>query len=89
MVFVPFHYPEDGDAGRKIAGLMAQDAVVLSANYTPQETMAILKNADLIMGMRLHSLIMGAALLKPMVALSYDPKVTSFMRCCGSPIALQ
>lgn len=40
VVFVPFHYPEDGDAGRKIAGLMAQDAMVLSANYTPQETMA-------------------------------------------------
>lgn len=85
VVFVPFHYPEDSDAGRKIAELMAQDAVVLSANYTPQETMAILKNADLIMGMRLHSLIMGAALLKPMVALSYDPKVTSFMQLLRQP----
>ena len=42
--------------------------------------MAILKNADLILGMRLHSLIMGAALLKPMIALSYDPKVSSFMQ---------
>lgn len=85
VVFVPFHYPEDGDAGRKIAERMKQDAVVLSDNYTPQETMAILKNADLILGMRLHSLIMGAALLKPMVALSYDPKVTSFMQLLRQP----
>ena len=45
----------------------------------------VLKNADLIMGMRLHSLIMGAALLKPMVALSYDPKVTSFMQLLRQP----
>ena len=30
--------------------------------------------------MRLHSLIMGAALGKPMIALSYDPKVSSFMQ---------
>lgn len=85
VVFVPFHYPEDVDAGRNIAALMKQDAVVLSGNYSPQETMAVLKNADLIMGMRLHSLIMGAALLKPMVGLSYDPKVTSFMQLLRQP----
>ena len=47
--------------------------------------MSILKNADLIMGMRLHSLIMGAALLKPLVGLSYDPKVTSFMQLLRQP----
>lgn len=85
VVFVPFHYPEDVEAGRNIASLMKRDAVVLSGNYSPQETMALLKNADLIMGMRLHSLIMGAALLKPMVGLSYDPKVTSFMQLLRQP----
>lgn len=85
VVFVPFHYPEDVEAGRNIASLMKRDAVVLSGNYSPQETMAVLKNADLIMGMRLHSLIMGAALLKPMVGLSYDPKVTSFMQLLRQP----
>ena len=78
-------YPEDVEAGRAIAALMKQDAVVLNGNYSPQDTMAILKNADLIMGMRLHSLIMGAALLKPMVGLSYDPKVTSFMQLLRQP----
>ena len=85
VVFVPFHYPEDVEAGRNIASLMKRDEVVLSGNYSPQETMAVLKNADLIMGMRLHSLIMGAALLKPMVGLSYDPKVTSFMQLLRQP----
>ena len=85
VIFVPFHYPEDVEAGRAIAALMKQDAVVLSGNYSPQDTMAILKNSDLIMGMRLHSLIMGAALLKPMVGLSYDPKVTSFMQLLRRP----
>lgn len=85
VVFLPFHYPEDVEAGRAIAALMKQDAVVLNGNYSSQDTMAILKNADLIMGMRLHSLIMGAALLKPMVGLSYDPKVTSFMQLLRQP----
>lgn len=85
VVFLPFHYPEDVEAGRSIAALMKQEAIVLSGNYSPQETMAILKNADLVVGMRLHSLIMGAALLKPMVGLSYDPKVTSFMQLLRQP----
>ncbi len=85
VVFLPFHYPEDVEASRNIAALMKQDAIVLNGNYSPQETMAILKNANLIMGMRLHSLIMGAALLKPMVGLSYDPKVTSFMQLLRQP----
>ena len=80
VVFLPFHYPEDVEAGQSIANLMKQSAVVLCENYDPKDTMAILKNADVIMGMRLHSLIMGAALLKPMVGLSYDPKVSSFMQ---------
>lgn len=85
VIFVPFHYPEDVEVSIQIAALMREAAVILEGNYSPQETMAILKNADLIMGMRLHSLIMGAALLKPMVALSYDPKVTSFMQLLRQP----
>ncbi len=84
-VFLPFHYPEDVEASRNIASLMKHKAVVLDGNYSPQDTMAILKTSDLIMGMRLHSLIMGAALLKPIVGLSYDPKVTSFMQLLRQP----
>lgn len=49
-VFVPFHYPEDVEAGQKIVALMQQPALGLGGNYSPQETMSILKNADLIMG---------------------------------------
>ena len=69
------------DAGNDILSNMryAKNVVVLQKNYTPLETMGILKNVDMIVGMRLHSLIMGAAMQKPVIALSYDPKVTSFM----------
>lgn len=82
IVFLPFHYPEDIETGKMIVAKMqhVQDVTVLQENYTPLETMHILKNADMILGMRLHSLIMGATLQKPMIALSYDPKVNSFMQ---------
>lgn len=82
VVFVPFHYPDDIKAGKATVEKMrySEHVTVLEENYTPQETIAILKNADFVLGMRLHSLIMSAVLLKPMIALSYDPKITSFMQ---------
>lgn len=85
VIFLPFQYPEDVQAGQAIAALMRERADALEENYTPQETMAILKNADLVLGMRLHSLIMGAVLRKPLVGLSYDPKVSSFMQLLRQP----
>ena len=82
VVFLPFHYPEDVEAGKLIMEKMrqVQGATLLQENYTPLETMCILKNADMILGMRLHSLIMGATMQKSMIGLSYDPKVSSFMQ---------
>lgn len=80
VIFVPFHFPEDKEAGAEIAAIMKNQPVVLEGNYSPEETMAILKNADVVVGMRLHSLIMGFVLQKPLVGISYDPKVTSFMQ---------
>ncbi|MNT61314.1 hypothetical protein D3C72_1989510 [compost metagenome] len=37
--------------------------------------MGLLSRLDLLLGMRLHALIMGAAVAVPSVALVYDPKV--------------
>lgn len=88
VVFVPFHYPEDVEAGKAVAAMMGSKALVLEDNYTPQETMAILANGDLIVAMRLHGLIMGSVLHKPVVAVSYDPKVDSFMQLMRNPHCL-
>jgi len=79
-VLLPFHYPEDCQIGEELVALMKQPAVNLKGNYSPIETMAILKNADLVVGMRLHSLIMSFVLGKAMVGISYDPKVDSFLQ---------
>lgn len=83
VVFLPMHYGEDESIGKRTAEIMRQKAIVLTENYSPIETMALLKSSDLVLGMRLHALIMASIFQKPMVALSYDPKINSFMTNCG------
>ena len=80
VVLLPMHGGEDVEESRKIAEIMHQSSIVLAEDYSPMETLGLLKNSDLVLGMRLHALVMAAVLGKPMVALSYDPKIDSFMQ---------
>ncbi|MGI4791752.1 MAG: polysaccharide pyruvyl transferase CsaB [Janthinobacterium lividum] len=45
--------------------------------------LSIIAGCDMMVGMRLHALILAAAAGVPSVALSYDPKVTAFMQSSG------
>lgn len=83
IIFLPMHFPDDISAGREVLKEMKEEAVLLKQNYSPYETLCILKKCDLIVSMRLHALIMGAVVQKPIVAISYDPKIDSFMQSLG------
>jgi polysaccharide pyruvyl transferase CsaB len=85
IVFVPMQFPGDIGISRQAAKLLNKhdEAVVLKENYSTEEIMAITKNMDLLVGMRLHSLIMASTVGVPMVGLSYDPKIDRFLRQIG------
>lgn len=58
---------------------------VLQGQYSPLEMHSLIGRLDLMIGMRLHALIMAAAQRIPAVGIVYDPKVRSFAEMVGVP----
>lgn len=58
---------------------------VLDKELTPKEMMSLIGCMDIVVGMRLHALIMAATLNIPSVGISYDPKVSYFSSLSGYP----
>ena len=84
IVFVPMQFPGDISVAREAIHFVSnQQGVLLKEDYSPEELLSLTKNFDLIVGMRLHALIMAAVAGVPMVGLSYDPKVDRFLRQAG------
>lgn len=83
IVFLPMQYPRDLDISRDIAKRMRAPSHIISTPSEVQETMQILACADLVIAMRLHTLIYAAAIGKDAVAIDYDPKIRGFMHDAG------
>jgi polysaccharide pyruvyl transferase WcaK-like protein len=63
--------------------LMKKPAPTLDMDFTVKEMTGVIKCLDLIIGMRLHALILAAILCVPLVGLSYDPKIGRFLNQLG------
>lgn len=84
LVFVPMQFPADITIARELAHLLRDyDPVVLKEKFSPLEVFSLTSQFDILLGMRLHSLILAAVTGVPMVGLSYDPKIDRFLRQIG------
>lgn len=86
VVFIPFHYGEDINTLNEIEKNMKNKAIFLREKYELDEMLSIVGNLDLLIGIRLHSLIFSAIMNIPMIAISYDPKVDYFMESINEPV---
>ncbi|MGI6678086.1 MAG: polysaccharide pyruvyl transferase CsaB [Dehalobacterium sp.] len=84
VVFLPFHFPEDISVCRDAAKLMQQENYLIKDNLTPMEMMHVVGKMDLVVGMRLHALIMSGAQGVPFLAIEYDPKVGRYANLMGT-----
>lgn len=86
IIFIPMQYPEDVSAGRDIAGRMKTEAVVLEERYTTIEFMSLMGCMDAVVANRLHALVFSALMQTPAAAISYDPKIDSFIHLIGDRV---
>jgi polysaccharide pyruvyl transferase WcaK-like protein len=86
--FLPFHVPGDVEASQFVMNSLESAAhgngtmIITEANH-PQDMLARTGECNLLIGMRLHSLIYAASQLVPMVGISYDPKIDQFLDRIG------
>ncbi len=72
-----FHQAQDAPLSKRIA---EKTGCAWMSHTTSVETvLQRIGEADLLIGVRLHSLIFSAIMATPMIGLSYDPKVDAFM----------
>ncbi|WP_352418670.1 polysaccharide pyruvyl transferase CsaB [Proteiniborus sp.] len=79
-VLIPMHYPEDLEISVEIAHKSnSPNCYVIRNKYGVEDIMGIIKRLELIVAMRLHSLIYAATQAVPVIGLVYDPKVDGLL----------
>lgn len=83
-IFIPFEVPRDIAVTNRLASMASCPHYVFSKPHEVGEYIGMLGRMRLVCGMRLHSLIFATAGGTPVIGVSYDVKVESFIRDIGS-----
>lgn len=83
VVLVPMQRSSDLDCCRRIAQLMRRPGIVLERELVLGDLLDLVSALPLVVAMRLHALVFSVMAGTIPVGVSYDPKVTAFLRELG------
>ena len=87
-LFLSINHRNDSDAAEKVVeGLEGTPYRSLPGPLPPELAIGVMARMEIVVSMRLHGLIFAAGHGVPLVGVSYDPKVTAFLRCVESGCA--
>lgn len=79
------HNPNDTNISKSVMQKMKNEAYILEKNYCPKEIMGMIGEMDLVLSMRLHTLIFATKQRVPIVGFVYDPKINSYLNMLKMP----
>ncbi len=85
IVFLPMEYPRDINISERVRAKMNEDSYIFKKRYTPSQILGIAGIFDVMVSMRLHTLIFSAVKNVPMVGIIYDPKVEYYLQELDMP----
>ncbi|MDO5141592.1 MAG: polysaccharide pyruvyl transferase CsaB [Eubacteriales bacterium] len=83
-VFVPIEFPSDLAPAERVGALLHCPWHAVRTRLPIEVTIGILARMQAVVGIRLHALMFSAGQGVPVVGVSYDIKVDSFLRSIGS-----
>lgn len=82
-VLIPFHYEQDLDLIHTLSERLGNDVYAITDKHLSDEMLSIIGNLDVLVGVRLHSLIYSCVMGVPCIGISYDPKIDAFLKSIG------
>ncbi|QSX06127.1 polysaccharide pyruvyl transferase CsaB [Sedimentibacter sp. zth1] len=79
--FICFHHNIDSKLLEELEEILGEKAIFIKNRLSTKNVLDIIKNMDVLVGVRLHALILAASAFVPFIALSYDPKIDEFLKC--------
>lgn len=86
IVFLPMQ-PQDLVVCQEVSAKMKEPSKIIKGEYLPSEWLGIISKFNLILGMRLHCLIMAMVASVPLLGIVYDPKVQEFLKLTSVPMS--
>ncbi len=87
IVFIVMQNPQDAVISREIQQRMQEPSYLLDGAYTPDEVMGMIGCMEVVLSMRLHTLIFAARQCVPLMGFVYDPKIAYYLETLSMPSA--
>lgn len=85
VLLIPMQFPRDVAISKRLIGYMTEKAYILKNGYSPTEMLGIIGKVDVMLSMRLHTLIFAGVKRVPMVGIAYHPKVKYYLDVLDMP----
>ncbi len=83
-VIFPFQPGADRPLAERLAEAIGASARVVAGSYRPSELAALTGACDVVVSMRLHGLVFAVSHARPVVGLTYDPKIEVFLEAIAA-----